>query len=236
MNYAINKQELADKLYSGAGVAATGVLPPTSWAFNTDLKGVPVRSRQGEGAAQGRRATTASTITLDTYTDRRAATTRRAASWPRRSSSTWKTSASRREIKTGEWTQYRADRRAGKLQRRRSAAGRRTRAIPRTSSACSSTASTRAASTRRSTACPRWTSCSTQANEETDLAKRKALFNQAETTHRRRRAVAVHRPHEAASGASASACRTSCMQPTYIYYFNNVPLAWSSGLRRSADV
>ena len=41
LNYAINKQELADKLYSGAGVAEQGVLPPTSWAFNADIKGYP---------------------------------------------------------------------------------------------------------------------------------------------------------------------------------------------------
>ena len=41
MNYAINKQELADKLYSGAGVPEQGVLPPTSWAYNADIKGYP---------------------------------------------------------------------------------------------------------------------------------------------------------------------------------------------------
>src|SRR5437899_5660398 len=41
LNYAINKQELADKLYSGAGVPEQGVLPPTSWAYNANIKGYP---------------------------------------------------------------------------------------------------------------------------------------------------------------------------------------------------
>ncbi|TMG33751.1 MAG: ABC transporter substrate-binding protein, partial [Chloroflexi bacterium] len=41
LNYAINKQELAEKLYSGAGVAAVGALPPTSWGFDSTLKGYP---------------------------------------------------------------------------------------------------------------------------------------------------------------------------------------------------
>src|SRR5919197_100050 len=41
MNYAINKEEIAAKLYSGAGVVEAGVLPPTSWAFDKDLKGYP---------------------------------------------------------------------------------------------------------------------------------------------------------------------------------------------------
>src|SRR5437879_4812612 len=38
LNYAINKQELAEKLYSGAGVAAVGALPPTSWGFDSSQK------------------------------------------------------------------------------------------------------------------------------------------------------------------------------------------------------
>src|SRR5437764_7897881 len=41
LNYAVNKQELADSLYSGAAVAQQGVLPPTSWAFNPDMKAYP---------------------------------------------------------------------------------------------------------------------------------------------------------------------------------------------------
>src|SRR5919199_1042918 len=41
LNYAVNKQELADKLYSGAGVPATGVLPPTSWAYDREFTGYP---------------------------------------------------------------------------------------------------------------------------------------------------------------------------------------------------
>jgi peptide/nickel transport system substrate-binding protein len=49
MNFAINKEELMDKLYSGAGTAATGVLPPTSWAYNPDLKAYPFDPDKSNG-------------------------------------------------------------------------------------------------------------------------------------------------------------------------------------------
>src|SRR5207253_2964643 len=67
LNYAINKDELVDKLYSGAGVPAVGVLPPTSWAFNKELKGYPydpdkAKSLLKEANYNGE------TLTLDSYT------------------------------------------------------------------------------------------------------------------------------------------------------------------------
>src|SRR6185437_4887430 len=67
MNYAINKQELADKLYSGAGVPEMGVLPPTSWAFNPDIKGYPFDVDKAKALLKDS-GYDGSPLTLDTYT------------------------------------------------------------------------------------------------------------------------------------------------------------------------
>ena len=61
------------------------------------------------------------------------------------------------------------------------------------------------------------------ANEETDVAKRKALFNQAE------RRVVDDAPwlfisHAKQQVAIRKRVKGFEMQPTYIYYFNNVSL------------
>ena len=220
LNYAVNKQELADKLYSGAAVAATGVLPPTSWAFNTDLKGVSVRPRKGEGAAQGRPATRARRSS-STPTPSRAATTRRAASWPRPSSSTSRRSASRA--------------------RSRPASGRSIAPIAARAS-CNLAfggwqadtgdpenflgvffhSANKGGVNTSFYGVPEVDQLLNQANEETDIAKRKALFNQAEREDRRRCAVAVHQPHEAAGrdpqagqGLRARSRRTSTTSTTW---------------------
>src|SRR5919197_3476291 len=67
LNYAINKQELADKLYSGAGVPATGVLPSTSWAFNKDLKAYPYDPEKAKAMLK-EAGYSGQTIILDSYT------------------------------------------------------------------------------------------------------------------------------------------------------------------------
>ena len=67
LNYAVNKQELADKLYSGAAVAETGVLPATSWAFNPDMKGYPYDPEKAKSLSK-EAGYTGDTVTLDTYT------------------------------------------------------------------------------------------------------------------------------------------------------------------------
>ncbi len=41
LNYAVNKEELSQGLYAGGMVPAGGVLPPSDWAYNPDLKGYP---------------------------------------------------------------------------------------------------------------------------------------------------------------------------------------------------
>ena len=179
MNYA--DQQAGDRrqaVQRRRGTPRTGVLPPTSWALSTPtsraIRSIPTRP----GSCSRTLATTADRSS-STRTRCRAATTRRAANWPRPSSSTGKTSASRPRSRPSEWTQYRADRRAGKLTSP-SAAGRRTLGTPRTSWACSSTAPTRAASNTSFYGVPEVDQLLNQANEETDVAKRKDLFNQAE--------------------------------------------------------
>jgi ABC-type transport system substrate-binding protein len=62
-----------------------------------------------------------------------------------------------------------------------------------------------------------------QANEETDTAKRKALFNQAETK------IVEDAPwlfvsHMKQQVAIRKRVQNFVSQPTYIYYFNNVAL------------
>ena len=63
-----------------------------------------------------------------------------------------------------------------------------------------------------------------QANQETDVAKRKALFNQAETR------IVDDAPwlfigRMKQQAAIRKRVQSFVQQPTYIYYFNNVSLA-----------
>src|SRR5439155_17029083 len=67
MNYAINKQELADKLYSGALTLAMGVLPPTSWGFSQDIKGYGYDPEKARALLKDA-GYNGQTLTLDTYT------------------------------------------------------------------------------------------------------------------------------------------------------------------------
>jgi len=53
LNYAINKQELAEQALQRGGRRRGGVLPATSWA-RQHVEGLHVRPRESEGTAEGR--------------------------------------------------------------------------------------------------------------------------------------------------------------------------------------
>ena len=114
LNYAVNNQELSDGLYNGNMVPAGGVLPPVDWAFNPDLQAYsydPDRARELLAAA-GYDESNPLTFTFMAYTiprgynpvgDRLATAIQEY----------WSEVGVQAEIQTAEWTQYRADRRAG---------------------------------------------------------------------------------------------------------------------------
>src|SRR5438105_11703622 len=177
MNYAINKEEIAAKLYSGAGVAATGVLPSTSWAYNKDLKAYPFdpdKARQlvKDSGYDG------SAITLDTYTIARGYNPQgdklAQAIQQYLGDVDIKT-----EIRTGEWTQYRADRRAGKLN---IAFGgwQADTDDPENFLGVFFNSANKGGVNTSFYGVPEVDQLLNSANEETDVAKRKDLFNQAE--------------------------------------------------------
>jgi ABC-type transport system substrate-binding protein len=117
LNYAVNKQELSDGLYNGNMVPAGGVLPPVDWAFNPDLKSYPYDPDKAREllAAAGYDEGNPLTFTFMAYTiprgynpvgDRLATAIQEY----------WSEVGVQPDIQTGEWTQYRADRRAGKFE------------------------------------------------------------------------------------------------------------------------
>jgi ABC-type transport system substrate-binding protein len=116
LNYAVNKQELSDGLYSGNMVPAGGVLPPVDWAFNPDLKSYPYdpdRARELLASA-GYDEGNPLTFTFMAYTIPRGynpAADRLATAIQEY----WSEVGVQSDIQTGEWTQYRDDRRAGKF-------------------------------------------------------------------------------------------------------------------------
>src|SRR5215203_2029350 len=116
LNYAVNKQELSDGLYNGNMVPAGGVLPPVDWAFNPDLKSYPYdpdRARELLASA-GYDEGNPLTFTFMAYTIPRGynpAADRLATAIQEY----WSEVGVQTDIQTGEWTQYRADRREGKF-------------------------------------------------------------------------------------------------------------------------
>ncbi|MBA2595567.1 MAG: ABC transporter substrate-binding protein [Chloroflexia bacterium] len=117
LNYAVNKQELSEGLYNGNMVPAGGVLPPVDWAFNPDLQSYPYDPDKALEllTAAGYDEANPLTFTLMAYTiprgynpvgDRLATAIQEY----------WAEVGVQAEIQTGEWTQYRADRREGKFQ------------------------------------------------------------------------------------------------------------------------
>ena len=117
LNYAVNKEELSEGLYNGNMVPAGGVLPPVDWAFNPDLKSYPYDPDKAKEllAGAGYDESNPLTFTFMAYTiprgynpvgDRLATAIQEY----------WGEVGVQAEIQTAEWTQYRADRQAGKFQ------------------------------------------------------------------------------------------------------------------------
>ncbi len=220
MNYAINKEEIAAKLYSGAGVAATGVLPSTSWGFNKDLKAYPFdpdKARQvlKDSGYDG------STLTLDTYTIARGYNPQ-GDKLAQAVQQYLGDVGIKTEIKTGEWTQYRADRRASKLNI--SFGGwQADTGDPENFLGVFFNSANKGGVNTSFYGEPEVDQLLNAANEETDVAKRKDLFNQAE------KRIVDDAPwlfigHMKQQVAIRKRVSGFVMQPTYIYYFNNVGL------------
>jgi peptide/nickel transport system substrate-binding protein len=117
LNYAVNKEEISQGLYNGAMVPAGGVLPPTDWAYNPDLKGYEFNPDKAKELLTTAGYTESSPLkfTFMVYTIARGynpAGDRLGTAIQEY----WKKVGVEAEIQTEEWTQYRADRRADKFQ------------------------------------------------------------------------------------------------------------------------
>src|SRR5919197_1627729 len=220
LNYAINKQDLADKLYSGAGVPATGVLPSTSWAFNKDLKAYPYDLDKAKALLKDA-GYSGQTITLDTYTIARGYNPQ-GSKLAEAVQQYFESVGVKSEIKTGEWTQYRKDRRAGMLNI--SFGGwQADTGDPENFLGVFFHSDNKGGVNTSFYDNKEVDQLLNQANEESDVAKRKALFNQAETR------IVDDAPwlfisHMKQQVAIRKRVQGFVSQPTYIYYFNNVAL------------
>jgi peptide/nickel transport system substrate-binding protein len=117
LNYAVNKEELSQGLYDGGMVAAGGVLPPSDWAYNPELKSYPFDSAKAKEllTTAGYSEANPLKFTFMVYTVARGynpAGDRLGTAIQEY----WKQVGVEAEIQTEEWTQYRADRRADKFQ------------------------------------------------------------------------------------------------------------------------
>jgi ABC-type transport system substrate-binding protein len=220
MNYAINKEEIAAKLYSGAGVAATGVLPSTSWGFNKDLKAYPFDPDKAKQLVK-ESGYDGSSITLDTYTVARGYNPQ-GDKLAQAVQQYLGDVGIKTEIKTGEWTQYRADRRAAKLNITFGGWQADT-GDPENFLGVFFNSANKGGVNTSFYGVPEVDTLLNAANEETDVAKRKDLFNQAE------KRIVDDAPwlfigHMKQQVAIRKRVQGFVMQPTYIYYFNNVAL------------
>jgi ABC-type transport system substrate-binding protein len=221
LNYAINKQELADKLYSGAGVPEQGVLPPTSWAYNPNIKGYPFDADKAQSLLK-EAGYDGQTLTVDAYTVPRGYNPQ-GSKLAEAVQQYWESVGVKSEIKTEEWAQYRADRRAGKLN---IAFGgwQADTGDPENFLGVFFHSNNKGGVNTSFYGVPEVDQLLNQANEESDQAKRKELFNQAETR------IVDDAPwlfigHMKQQVAIRKRVQNFVMQPTYIYYFNNVSLA-----------
>jgi ABC-type transport system substrate-binding protein len=218
MNYAINKQELADKLYSGAGTPASGVLPATSWAFNADIKGYPYDPEKATALLK-EAGYNGQTIVLNTYTIARGYNPQ-GSKLAEAVQQYLDSVGIKAEIQTGEWTQYRADRRASKLNITFGGWQADT-GDPENFLGVFFHSANKGGVNTSFYGTPEVDQLLNQANEETDQAKRKDLFNQAE------RRIVDDAPwlfvgHMKQQAALRKRVQGFVQQPTYIYYFNNV--------------
>jgi ABC-type transport system substrate-binding protein len=220
MNFAINKQELADKLYSGAGVPEQGVLPPTSWAYNADIKGYPFDPEKAQALLKDA-GYTGQTLTLDTYTIARGYNPQ-GSKLAEAVQQYLDSVGIKSEIQTGEWTQYRADRRAAKLN---VAFGgwQADTGDPENFLGVFFNSANKGGVNTSFYGVPEVDQLLNAANEESDTAKRKDLFNQAER-HIVDDAPWLFIGHMKQQVAIRKRVQGFVMQPTYIYYFGNVSL------------
>ena len=220
LNYAVNKQELADKLYSGAATAETGVLPPTSWAFNKDLKGYPYDPDKAKALLK-EAGYNGEVIPIDSYTVPRGYNPQ-GSKLAEAVQQYFEAVGVKSEIKTAEWTEYRKQRRAGELNLAFGGWQADTGDPENFLGVFFNSANMGGVNTSFYNV-PEVDQLLKQANEETDTAKRKALFNQMENK------VVDDAPwlfvsHAKQQVAMRKRVKDFQLQPTYIYYFNNVSL------------
>jgi peptide/nickel transport system substrate-binding protein len=220
LNYAINKQEIADKLYSGAATAEMGVLPPTSWAFNADIKGYPFDPDKAKALLKDA-GYSGQSLEFDSYTVARGYNPL-GSKLAEAIQQYWQDVGVNAEIKTSEWTQYRADHRAAKLF---IALGgwQADTGDPENFLGVFFNSVNKGGVNTSFYDVPEVDQLLNSANEETEQAKRKDLFNQAE------RRIVDDAPwlfisHMKQQVAINKRVQNFVMQPTYIYYFNNVAL------------
>jgi peptide/nickel transport system substrate-binding protein len=221
LNYAINKQELADKLYSGAGVAAVGALPSTSWGFDTTLKGYPYDPEKAKALLKDANYT-GQTLVLDSYTIPRGYNPQ-GAKLAEAIQQYFQAVGVKSEIKTTEWTEYRKIRRQGALN---IAFGgwQADTGDPENFLGVFFYSKNQGGVNTSFYGSPEVDKLLEQANEETDTPKRKALFNQAE------RKIVDDAPwlfigHMKQQVAIRKRVKDFVLQPTYIYYFNKVSVS-----------
>ena len=221
LNYAVNKQELADSLYSGAAVAEQGVLPPTSWAFNPDIKGYPYNPDMAKQLLKDS-GYTGQKLTIWAYTVPRGYNPQ-GSKLAEAVQQYWQDIGVDGDIQTEEWTQYRSDRRASKMA---FAFGgwQADTGDPENFLGVFFNSVNKGATNTSFYSVPAVDTLLNQANEETDIAKRKDLFSQAE------KQIVDDAPwlfisHMKQQAAIRKRVQNFVQQPTYIYYFNNVSLA-----------
>jgi ABC-type transport system substrate-binding protein len=221
LNYAVNKQEIADKLYSGAGVPATGVLPSTSWGYDQNLKGYPYDPDKAKDLLN-QAGYSGQTYTLDAYTVPRGYNPQ-GSKLAEALQQYWEAVGFKTDIKTTEWTEYRKIRREGQLNIDLNGWQADT-GDPDNFLNVFFLTSAQGGINTSFYGSPEVDQLLTQADEETDQAKRKALFNQAEEK------IVDDAPWVFIGSmkqqvAIRKRVQNFVMQPTYIYYFNNVSLA-----------
>jgi peptide/nickel transport system substrate-binding protein len=221
LNYAINKQELADKLYSGAGVPATGVLPPTSWAYDREFTGYPYDPDKARALLKGA-GYADQTLILDTYTVPRGYNPQ-GAKLAEAVQQYFQSVGVKSEIKTAEWAEYRKIRRAGQLNIAFGGWQADTGDPENFLGVFFHSANAGGINTSFYKV-SEVDKLLDDANAEPDQAKRKALFNEAE------RRVVDDAPwlfigHMKQQVAIRKRVQNFVLQPTYIYYFNNVSLS-----------
>src|SRR3989442_2220740 len=221
LNYAINKQELAEKLYSGAGLAAVGALPPTSWGFDSGLKGYPYDPDKAKALLKdpGYRADTniPDSTTIPRGYNPQGGKIAEAIQHD------FHAVGVKSEIKTTEWTEYRKIQRQGALN---IAFGgwQADTGDPENFLGVFFYSKNQGGVNTSFYGTPEVDKLLEQANEETDVPKRKALFNQAE------RKIVDDAPwlfisHMKQQVAIRKRVQGFVLQPTYIYYFNNVSVS-----------